>query len=389
MINSPSSSTGKLLVYFFLTFFVLQANAQTESPQAFVIKGSVKGVNSGKVFMLSEGWNDPIDSAVVVHGQFVMKGKIRFPQAKIFAIMPGKWCFRAFIEHSITTVSVDTADAQRDEYRNVRIWEIKETGSEMADAYAKYYKETDQTYCMSLYKKLKTETDTTERISIKNEIDSLGIIIREKLKPWIESYITQNPSAIIGAFLFNEAFVNLAQDKLPSDLQSLANKFSGAAKTSAYYKEIITKINNLKNKELNALAPDFTLLKRDKSKFTLSSTRGKFTMIAFGASWSTPYWTGIPHWKEIYEKYHQKGFDIVSVFNDRYRKYWISALNKEQIPWTQVIDEFPPNGSEAKVISLYGAPYVPYFILLDKEGKVVLASGYQALMTEKIEEIFQ
>lgn len=339
--------------------------------------------------MLSEGMNKPINSAVIVNGKFVMKGKINFPQAKVFAIMPGNLCFRAFIEHPVTSVSVDTADAERDAYGNIRIWEIKETGSEMANAYAQYLKETDQAYCISLSKKLKMVTDTAERILIKSKIDSLGTIMPAKQKTWIESHITQNPSAIIGAFLFNEVFSDLSQDPAPGYAQSFADKFSGAAKNSAYYKEIVTKIGNLKNKEVNALAPDFTLLKRDKSKFTLSSTRGKFIMIDFWASWSAPCRAGIPHWKEIYEKYHQKGFDIVSVSDDRYWKDWIPALDKEQMPWMQVIDEFSTESLTVKVISLYGVPSMPYFILLDKEGKVLLASGNEDLMTEKIEEVLQ
>jgi thiol-disulfide isomerase/thioredoxin len=303
-------------------------------------------------------------------------------------IVPGNWSFRAFVEDTVLTFSIDTADALH-QYRDPIIWTIKETGSEMADVYTQYQNETDQAYYLSLLKQLKMANTASDRAAIMNKMDSARTPMFTKQKLWIENYVRQHPSGIAGPFIFNELIDQSLSGESRGYLQSIIDQFSGAAKTSLYYKEVVTKVGNLKNKEVNAIAPDFTLLKRDKTKFTLSSTRGKFTMIDFWASWCVPCRAGIPHWKKVYAKYHKKGFEIVSVSDDSHWKDWIPALDKEQMPWTQVIDEFPSKDSTAKVISLYGVHSMPFFVLLDKEGKILLASGDEDLMTKKIEEVLK
>jgi peroxiredoxin len=141
--------------------------------------------------------------------------------------------------------------------------------------------------------------------------------------------------------------------------------------------------------QVSKLAPDFTLPKRDKNKFRLSTTRGSIVMLDFWASWCVPCRKGIPNWKKVYAKYHHKGFNIISVSNDRNWNDWVRALDQEKMPWTQVIDEFPSKGSLAKVGELYAVGSMPFFVLLDEKGKVILASGDENIVTKKIEEILK
>ena len=80
---------------------------------------------------------------------------------------------------------------------------------------------------------------------------------------------------------------------------------------------------------------------------------------------------------------------MVSVSNDRSWDDWIKALDKEQMPWLQVIDEFPDEDKPAVVSTLYPNESIPFYVLIDKEGKVILATGKEENMKKKIEEIFQ
>ncbi len=146
---------------------------------------------------------------------------------------------------------------------------------------------------------------------------------------------------------------------------------------------------NLKNTQPNSLAPDFTLLKRDKSRFTLSSTRGRYTLIDFWASWCVPCRKAIPAWKEVFAKYKNKGLLIVGVSSDRRWEDWTKALDKEQMPWIQVLDEFPADNKPAWVTELFGSKTLPFYVLLDKEGKVILASGDKEVIRKKVEELFE
>lgn len=267
------------------------------------------------------------------------------------------------------------------------IWQIKETGSKLSDIYTKYQNETGQTYYLSLVKKLKT-AHPDSIVNIKNKIDSIHELLIVKAKKWLESYIQQYPASTAGIYMFNELCSTLS-DISPTYLQSVLNQFSGLAKSSTYYEALNKKLANLENKQVNNLAPDFTLLKKDKTRFTLSATRGDFTMIDFWASWCVPCRKGIPNWKKVYAKYHQKGFNIISVSDDRNWDNWIRALDKEKMPWLQVVDEYHSKSSAGRVGELYGVSFLPFFVLLDKEGKVILASGDEGVMTKKIEEVLQ
>jgi len=164
--------------------------------------------------------------------------------------------------------------------------------------------------------------------------------------------------------------------------------FTGDAKDSKYYKSLEGILAKRKAVMPGSTAPDFTLLKRDSSKFTLSSTRGKYMMIDFWASWCHPCRQAIPHWKEVYAKYHNKGFDIVSVSDDDRWSNWFKAMDQEKMPWIQVCDEFPIKNMPAKVGSLYMTTYIPFYVLLDKDGKVLVYSGDENKIDNKLKEIF-
>lgn len=368
---------------------MFQANAQITREKGYLINGTIIGIDTGVVHMVSND-SDVIDSAIIVKGKFVMRGKIGLPDRRSFLIAPGNWAFRGFVEDTVISFGIDTSDAMH-QYSGKKdypmIWQIKETGSKLSDIYTKYQNETGQTYYLSLVKKLKT-AHPDSIVNIKNKIDSIHELLIVKAKKWLESYIQQYPASTAGIYMFNELCSTLP-DISPTYLQSVLNQFSGLAKSSTYYEALNKKLANLENKQVNNLAPDFTLLKKDKTRFTLSATRGDFTMIDFWASWCVPCRKGIPNWKKVYAKYHQKGFNIISVSDDRNWDNWIRALDKEKMPWLQVVDEYHSKSSAGRVGELYGVRFLPFFVLLDKEGKVILASGDEGVMTKKIEEVLQ
>ncbi|MBO9634314.1 MAG: AhpC/TSA family protein, partial [Chitinophagaceae bacterium] len=95
----------------------------------------------------------------------------------------------------------------------------------------------------------------------------------------------------------------------------------------------------------------------------------------------------IPHWKEVYKKYHDKGFEIVGVTDDSRWKDWFKALEVEKMPWIQVADEFPEKFMPSRVGRLYMAPYLPCYVLLDKEGKILLHNASKEQIDEKLKEL--
>jgi thiol-disulfide isomerase/thioredoxin len=114
-----------------------------------------------------------------------------------------------------------------------------------------------------------------------------------------------------------------------------------------------------------SVAPDFTLLKRDSSQFTLSSMRGKYVLIDFWASWCVPCRRSFPHMREVYKKYKGDKFEIYSVSIDEDKKAWLKAVKEEKNPWLQSLDT---KNISQKGFAVTG---VPSTFLIDPNGKII------------------
>ena len=79
-------------------------------------------------------------------------------------------------------------------------------------------------------------------------------------------------------------------------------------------------------------------------------------------------------------------FKILGVTNDSRREDWLKALEQDQLPWKQVIDEFPEPYKPARVITMYAAPYLPTLILIGPDGKIIGQAKDKHQLVEWLEE---
>lgn len=393
----------KLIWVIVPSFFLLMACGGNKSnKQGYHVKGTVKGLDTGKVvvkiYHQQDRTSTPIDSTVMQNGQFEFKGRIDTPQMVNVVITPGNWSFNMFLENKALEVDVDTSGSQYYDYtaygygKGANIKNIKESGSTNYDDIQAFENNAEQKSFDPILDSLgKLITGENEDIDLqyhyRDQMDSVRKLLLAVKQKQLDDYITQKPDAVAGAYLFSQLYT-YSSDMNVKQMESFMNKFTGEAKTSSYYQYLNEELQKKKAVAVGAIAPDFTLLKRDSTPFTLSSTRGKYIMIDFWASWCHPCREAIPHWKEVYRKYHDRGFDIVSVSDDARWGDWKKAMDMEKMPWMQVCDEFPVKNMPAKVGSLYMTHYIPFYVLLDKEGKILVYSGKEADIDNKLKEIF-
>ena len=98
----------------------------------------------------------------------------------------------------------------------------------------------------------------------------------------------------------------------------------------------------------------------------LESYKGKYLLIDFWASWCGPCRQAIPKVKELYNEYHDKGFDVLSVSIDTDKKAWEKAMGEENMPWEQLLS--PDKDKTMKQFQFSGIPTL-YFI--DPTGKII------------------
>lgn len=364
--------------------------------RSYTIRGSINGIKEGVIKVLPSEDNDFSDSAKIVNGNFVLTGNFSHAEQRVFNVLTPNyiWAFQAFIEdEGEIDLQIDTLNAQYYP-EHALIFNVIQTGSPIQSVYDKFEKESGMVeYTYFLQEKYKEsllrENDSLYQKKVYAQIDSASGILNHKMRNWTERYITENPYSPAGPYILNTYVENLEQSSPYRNfyyLDSLLNLFEKEALLSVYYKHLKELSLRLKKIAPGNLAPDFTLQQIDKIPFSLTQLRGKVVLLDFWASWCAPCRAAIPKWKNVYKKYNQQGLEIVGIATDNW-KDWTRALNQENMPWMQVIANSENN--EAKEIGkLYEHSAIPFYVLIDKEGKIILASGDSNIVYESIEKIF-
>ena len=111
--------------------------------------------------------------------------------------------------------------------------------------------------------------------------------------------------------------------------------------------------------------PDFTITLFDGSDLTLSSLRGKVTLLDFWASWCIPCRKEIPNLKKLYKKFHNQGFEIVGISLDQDKTKAIAYIGENDLRWPVSWSEGGYLGEPAKT---YMVNSLPSMWLVDKNG---------------------
>ncbi len=132
--------------------------------------------------------------------------------------------------------------------------------------------------------------------------------------------------------------------------------------------QVQRQLQHLRASMPGAVAPDFEGVTPEGDTLRLSDLRGKVVLIDFWASWCGPCRRENPHVVRAYQKYKDKGFDIIGVSLDRDRNRWLAAIESDGLTWHHVSDL---KGWQSAIAGLYGVRSIPHAVLLDREGRIV------------------
>ncbi|MDR0610492.1 MAG: TlpA family protein disulfide reductase [Planctomycetaceae bacterium] len=122
--------------------------------------------------------------------------------------------------------------------------------------------------------------------------------------------------------------------------------------------------------------------------FDWSALRGKYVLVKFTASWCGPCKGEIPGMLSAYEKYHDKGFEIVSIYIWDKLPATKKIIEDEKIPWICLSEEL----TEKAGLPLQGKKYaisgVPTMFLVDKDGKIIFTEARGEELQKKLAELF-
>ena len=137
---------------------------------------------------------------------------------------------------------------------------------------------------------------------------------------------------------------------------------------------------------VGSIAPDLAYPDPDGNIRKLSDLRGKVVLLDFWASWCRPCRGENPHVVAMYQKYHDKGFEVYSVSLDRDKESWKRAIAADGLVWPNHVSDLKYWSSEAA--RTYGVSSIPSTFLLDPDGRIIAKNLRGEALTKALQQIF-
>lgn len=381
---------------FSLFSFILLIHSckQDSNSGEFVIKGNFTNPEKNTVILEELGVKEltPIDSAVIdEEGDFIIKYKP--DDIGLYILRVGERNFITLLIDRGEHIKI-TADASKMAYT------YSVEGSEGSQLLKDYYEHTamNKLKVDSLARLFRISKEKPDFLRIRTELDSSYRMVFKDQQEYVKEFISRNPSSLASLIVLNKRFGNgyvLSEDehfeyfqKLDSGLMSA---YPGNKHSLDHHKRVTEILRNRMEQELadqklqpGNPAPEISVEDSNGVKIPLYSVLEKRTLIYFWTAGSALARQVHPGLKELYDKHKDKGLEIYAVSLDRNPGLWKAAVKLDGLEWIQLNDE---RGNASPLIKLYNLPEeLPYFYLLDEEGKILLRGKKKAL-SEIIENI--
>jgi len=324
----------------------------------YSIKGSIQGVETGKVYLqkLVDGQPQSVDTANLVGGNFTFKGKMEMPDIRFLRLNEQDYFAQFFLDNSSITVA-----ANKDSLRSTKI-----TGSPTQEVFKIYIAEMEKlsNEVKALQDKYQNamSMNNTE-VAEKAKIDYQAMIDNNKV--YTKNFVKEHSNSVVSAYI---TLFQLANQIDGTELDSITSKFAPEISKSEYVVKLKELVQEQKKTAVGALAPDFTMNDTEGKPVQLSSLKGKIVLVDFWASWCGPCRQENPNVVKLYQQYHSKGFEILGVSLDKTKEDWLKGIKDDNLTWIHVSDlQFWQNAAAR----LYSVNAIPQSFLLDKDGKII------------------
>lgn len=213
------------------------------------------------------------------------------------------------------------------------------------------------------------------------ELETQYLQLEEQKREQVKEVLRDMESSV--AHVYGVSYLN-QEDDFPF-LDSLSTRLSKDLPNSKYVKDLAQGVNNMRSTVVGQIAPEISLPNPEGVTKNLSDLRGNIVMVDFWAAWCGPCRRENPNVVKMYNKYNDKGFEILGVSLDRNREDWVKAIEKDGLAWTQVSDLSYFNSEAART---YNINAIPATVLLDREGKIIARNLRGAELEAKLAEIF-
>ena len=132
---------------------------------------------------------------------------------------------------------------------------------------------------------------------------------------------------------------------------------------------------------------DLKMATPDGGELSLSDVipNNRYTFVDFWASWCGPCCAELPNVKAVWEKYHDKGFEVVGVSFDSDLEKWKAAIAEYGIKWLNMSDL---KGWGCEAAKVYGIRGIPRSLLIGQDGIIIDKDFRGDKLMKKMDELF-
>ena len=348
---------------------------------SYVIYGIVENpeYEGQKVYLLGESqdaYDIQKDSTMVVGGKYVFEGSVAKPQPGMVTI------FGAEVERNVLQIGFCLENAEITIHTDEDGWSVV-SGTEYNDAY-QHFQEARRGprerlgEIMAVMRQKSADNSLTQEE--KEKLEAEWEVCRQEEQDICFYFIKDN---INNPAFWGDARVCASRCSLEKQRELLAQA-NATTLGSADIKDVVNRIAALEKTAVGQHFIDLHMFDQEGNEISLSdyAGKGKYVLIDFWASWCVPCREEMPNVKAVYEKYKDKGFEVVGISCDNNHDAWVKAIHDLELPWKQMSD------LKWEANAIYGINGIPYTVLLDPDGIIVARDLRGEQLGEKLTEVF-
>jgi len=328
---------------------------------SFRLSGTIFNANKSEVLVsrfTGNGFEDFAKTTLDKEGKFSIKGEV--PAEDYYSVRIGQSIINVILRKD-SDIKIYGDGANLSKFSNIVGSDESATMQKFAAKLEVWNAKKDSAVAI-------INADQSKTTQVNSEMQPHFTEFQNEFKAFVSE--NQGSSALIVAL----GAIDPSQDF--ASYESIVLQLSKAFPQSPTVKAVMQNYTNLKTQKdaANVLAPgkpapDFEELMVDrKTKMKLSDLKGQVVLLDFWASWCGPCRKENPNVVNVYNKYKNKGFTVMSVSLDDNLDRWKQAIDADGLIWPNHVSDLKKWSSAAA--QKYQVRGIPFTVLIDQKGNI-------------------